>query len=148
EDIASARNFPGINLSEEMIMGPGGFPLGKLSEVVYEEDIYVGYRYFSTFGVDTSFPFGFGLSYTEFAYADLATSSTHFEGSLEVGFTITNTGDVAGKEVVQLYISAPGKAMNKPVVELKKFAKTGLLQPGSSEAITFTLSAQDLASYV
>jgi beta-glucosidase len=133
-DLPSAKNFPGI-------------PADKPTEVMYEEGIYVGYRYFNTFGVRTSFPFGHGLSYTSFDYSGLKLSSTIFRGAIKVTVTITNKGKVAGKEVVQLYLSAPKKSMDKPTEELKAFAKTELLEPGASQIITFTLNARDLASF-
>jgi beta-glucosidase len=107
----------------------------------------VGYRYYNTFGVKTSFPFGYGLSYTSFAYSNLKLSSSTFKGSVLASVTITNKGKVAGKEVVQLYLSAPVKNTDKPVQELKVFAKTGLLKPGASQTISFTLYANDLASF-
>lgn len=95
----------------------------------------------------TSFPFGYGLSYTSFAYSNLKLSSSTFKGSVLASVTITNKGKVAGKEVVQLYLSAPVKNTDKPVQELKVFAKTGLLKPGASQTISFTLYANDLASF-
>lgn len=134
EDVPSAKNFPGT-------------PADRPKDVVYEEGIYVGYRYYNSFGVKTSFPFGFGLSYTSFAYSNLKLSSSTFKGSVHATVTITNTGKVAGKEVVQLYLSAPAKSMDKPLQELKGFAKTDLLKPGTSQSITFTLNAKDLASF-
>lgn len=133
-DLPSSKNFPGT-------------PADRPKEVVYEEGIYIGYRYFNSFGVKTSYPFGFGLSYTTFAYSNLKLSSTTFNGTMQASVTITNTGKVAGKEVVQLYLSAPAKSMDKPAEELKGFAKTALLQPGASQTITFALNAKDLASF-
>lgn len=134
EDVPSAKNFPGT-------------PLEKPSEVVYEEGIYVGYRYYSTFDVKTSFPFGYGLSYTSFKYSNLKLSSTSFNGEMRATVTITNSGKVAGKEVIQLYLTAPVKSLDKPIEELKGFAKTNLLEPGASQTITFILRAHDLSSF-
>jgi beta-glucosidase len=134
EDVPSSKNFPGT-------------PVDRPKDVVYEEGIYVGYRYYNSFDVKTSYPFGYGLSYTSFAYSNLKLSSSTFKGSVQATVTVTNSGKVAGKEVVQLYLSAPAKSMDKPVQELKGFAKTGLLKPGASQTITFTLNGNDLASF-
>jgi len=134
EDVSSAKNFPGT-------------PAEKPEQVVYEEGIYVGYRYFNTFNVETSYPFGYGLSYTGFSYSDLKLSSKTFKNQIEASIQITNTGDVAGKEVVQLYITAPEKKLDKPSEELKGFAKTKLLQPGESQTISFKIDAEKLASF-
>jgi len=134
EDVPSANNFPGT-------------PIEDPEKVVYKEGIYVGYRYFNTFNVETSYPFGFGLSYTGFTYSDLKLSSTNFENQLDMSFQVTNTGKVAGKEVVQLYISAPEKRLDKPSEELKGFAKTKLLKPGESQIMTFKIDTEKLASF-
>ena len=133
-DVSSAKNFP-------------GFPVEKPKQVVYEEGIYVGYRYYNTFNVPTSYPFGFGLSYTTFKYDNLKVSTKRFKNKIKVTATITNTGSVAGREVVQLYIAAPKTRIDKPSIELKGFVKTSLLQPGQSEKVTFDLDSKDLASF-
>ena len=112
----------------------------------YEEDIYVGYRYFDSFDVPVSYPFGFGLSYTTFEYADAKVAEK--DGNYEVSVTIKNAGDREGKEVVELYIAAPdSKAANKPAKELKAYAKTKNLKPGESETLKLCVSAADLASF-
>lgn len=112
----------------------------------YEEDIYVGYRYFDTFGKQVSYPFGYGLSYTAFAYGKAAVKADN--GVYTVSVEVKNTGKVAGKEVVQLYVSAPDAvAANKPEKELKGFAKTKELKPGEATMVTLTVNAADLASY-
>ena len=134
EDVPSAKNFPGT-------------PSHKPTQVVYEEGIYIGYRYFNTYGVETSYPFGFGKSYTSFTYSDLKLSSKTFKDTINVTVTITNSGKVAGKEVAQLYLSAPGKELDKPKEELKGFAKTGLLSPGESQTLSFKIDARSLASF-
>ena len=121
--------------------------MGKPSEVTYEEGIYVGYRYYQTFGKPVAFPFGFGLSYSQFHISKLVLNQPQFKGSITATVTVTNTGKVAGKEVVQLYLSAPARAMHKPGMELKTFAKTKLLQPGETQTLRFTLQPKDLASF-
>lgn len=145
-DVPSAKNFPG-----KVIPGSKGTGFAGMqtlpSEVTYEEGIYVGYRYYSTFNVKPAYELGFGLSYTTFSYSDLKLSTDKLAGKVAVNITVTNTGSVAGKEVVQLYITAPVKKIDKPALELKAFAKTGLLKPGESQVLTFNLTADDLASY-
>jgi beta-glucosidase len=147
EDVPSAKNFPGKNLSTEPVKGIGGMILGYESEVVYEEGIYTGYRYYNTFKVKPAYEFGYGLSYTQFGYSNLKLSSASFNGKLTASIDITNTGKTAGREVVQLYLSAPAAKMDKPAEELKGFAKTSLLQPGQKQTIRFELAAKDLASF-
>ena len=146
-DVPSAKSFPGKNLSTEEVKGPGGFSMGYQSEVTYEDGIYVGYRYYNSFNVKPAYEFGYGLSYTNFTYNNLKLSSTNFKGNITATIDITNTGKTAGKEVVQLYLSAPAEKMNKPQEELKGFAKTNLLQPGQKQTIRFVITAKDLASF-
>ncbi len=145
-DVPSSKNFPGKEFPEK---ATGGGMFGKQipAEVTYEEGIYVGYRYFNTFHVKTAYEFGYGLSYTTFGYSNLKLSSQTFSNKLTASVTITNTGKVAGKEVVELYLSAPAGKVDKPAEELKHFAKTGLLKPGESQTITFTIDAKDLSSF-
>lgn len=111
----------------------------------YEEGVFVGYRHYDSRNKEVSYPFGYGLSYTRFAYGDMNVKETN--GVCTVTATIKNVGHVAGKEVVQLYVSAPGKDMPKPAKELKAFTKTRLLAPGESETVMLTLKADDLASF-
>jgi len=143
-DVPSAKNFPG---KETDLTAPSNPMMGKPAEVVYEEGIYVGYRYYHTFNVKPAYEFGYGLSYTSFKYSPVTLSASDFKGKIMATVTITNTGKVAGKEVVQLYISAPGKTLNKPDEELKGFAKTRLLKAGESETISLNINARDIASY-
>jgi beta-glucosidase len=148
EDVPSSANFPGKELEGPDPNARGLFAdVARAAEVVYEDGIWVGYRHFATKGVKTAYPFGFGLSYTEFGYEDLKLSSRDFEGELDVSVTVRNTGAAAGREVVQLYLTAPGKVAPKPALELKGFAKTKTLPPGESQTLSFTLVARDLASF-
>ena len=145
-DVPSAKNFPG----KEFPLPAGEKPnmmMGKPSEVVYEEGIYVGYRYYDAFKIRPAYEFGYGLSYTKFKLSDIQVSSPTFNKMVTVKVTVTNTGKVAGKEVVQLYLAAPAKNIDKPEDELKAFGKTGLLAPGQSQFMVFTLHASDLASF-
>lgn len=146
EDEISAPNFPGKEIpgSEK----PGLFGQSqKDAEVIYEEGVFVGYRYYSSFGVKTAYPFGHGLSYSAFEYSSLNIDKTVMAQSLNVTVTVTNTGELPGKEVVQLYLNAPSSKMDKPLRELKAFAKTKELLPGASEEISFVLNVADLASF-
>ena len=146
-DAYSSKNFP-IDQDPRIDMLNQG-QKGNVKNVDYtdyEEDIYVGYRYFDSFNVPVSYPFGFGLSYTTFEYSDAKIAEK--DGGYEVNVTVKNTGAYEGKEVVELYVSAPdNKAANKPVKELKAFAKTKSLKPGESETVTLNVKAADLASF-
>ena len=144
EDVPSAKNFPGRELDPS---APSNPMRGKPSEVIYEDGIYVGYRYYQSFHVKTAYPFGYGMSYTKFKYSDLNLNSNTFKGNLQVSVTVTNAGKVAGKEVVELYLSAPAKKINKPEEELKGFAKTRVLNPGESQTVLINLDAASLASF-
>jgi beta-glucosidase len=134
DDIPSAKNFPGV-------------PANNPTEVNYEEGIYVGYRYFNTFAKKTSYEFGYGQSYTSFAYGKPALSSKVFSDKMVVTVPVKNIGKAAGKEIVQIYLSAPARKMQKPESELKAFSKTRLLQPGESQMLTFTITGRNLASF-
>ena len=146
-DAYSSKNFP-IDEDPRIDMLNQG-KKGNVRNVdftEYEEDIYVGYRYFDSFNVPVSYPFGFGLSYTTFEYSDanIAQKGDNYE----VSVTVKNSGECEGKEVVELYISAPdSKAANKPAKELKAYAKTRNLKPGESETLTLSVAAADLASF-
>ncbi len=134
EDVPSAKDFPGV-------------PAKKPQYCEYNDDIFVGYRYHNTKNVEPAYPFGYGLSYTTFSMSGLKLSGKTFNNKMTATVTVKNTGKVAGKEVVQLYLSAPTPSQEKPSEELKGFVKTKLLKPGEQQVITFTLSADDLASY-
>ena len=154
QDVPSARNFPGIVLEapapktdtvEEDFMSV--FRRPKASRIVYEEGIYVGYRYYETFGIKPAYEFGYGLSYTTFDFNGLTLSSQKFSGKITATVRVRNSGKTAGREVVQLYISAPAGRLDKPALELKGFAKTRLLQPGESQTVSFDLIPRSLSSF-
>ncbi len=135
EDTPTHMNYEMTNYPEGL-HGP---------EVEYEEDIYAGYRYYDTFNVTPKFPFGYGLSYTTFdTEIDSITADSE---TVTVQATVTNTGDVAGKEVVQVYYSAPDGKMEKAYQELAAFAKTDLLQPNEKQTLTMTYQVKNMASY-
>ena len=145
-DVPSAKTFPGKEFPEKATAGALGMKLIP-AEVIYDEGIYVGYRYYNTFNVKTAYDFGYGLSYTNFTYSNLTLSDSIFNGKITATVTITNSGEVPGKEVVQLYLTAPKTQLDKPSEELKAFAKTDLLMPGKSQTISFTLQLENLASF-
>ena len=111
---------------------------GKTTDALYQEGIYVGYRYYDKSGVPVRWPFGYGLSYTEFAYSDLTVSGN------AVSVIVKNTGGFAGAEVVQLYIGAPQDGLHRPIRELKGFQKVFLL-PGESRTVMFSLTDRNFA---
>ena len=131
DDYSDAGNFPGNN-----------------NEVHYAEGIYVGYRHFDKAGIKPLFPFGYGLSYTTFDYRHLQLSSSHLkpDGTVTASVNITNTGKRAGAEVVELYIHDLHPKIDKPVRELKGFAKVSL-QPGETKTVNFQISPRDLAYF-
>ena len=112
----------------------------------YEEDIYVGYRYFDSFEKPVAYPFGFGLSYTTFDYDNMSVTEEY--GIFTIKVDVKNTGDRAGRNVVELFVAAPNsKKLNKPVKELRNYTKTKLLQPGETETVTMQVKTSDLASF-
>jgi beta-glucosidase len=144
-DVPSAKTFPGRETGQpSQVSNPFA---GKPAEAVYEEGIYVGYRYYETFGVKPAYDFGYGLSYTTFKYGTVKLSTNKFQDKVTATVTVLNSGTQPGKEVVQLYVSAPKQKLKKPASELKAFAKTRLLKPGESQTISFTLTGKDLASF-
>jgi beta-glucosidase len=152
-DVPSAGNFPGKELeSGKVSAGDSGRDRFDVfttnAEVVYEEDIYLGYRYYNTFDKDVAYEFGYGLSYTTFEYDIPKLSSDEFKDVIKISIDVKNAGPVAGKEVVQVYLSAPAEILDKPREELVAFAKTGLLEPGQSQTLSFELVSRDLASFV
>lgn len=118
---------------------------GNLEDEYYREGIYMGYRYFDTFAKEVRYPFGFGLSYTEFA---LRPGTPVQKGAwVELPVTVTNTGKVSGREVVQAYVSAPRGSFAKEAQRLAAFAKTPELAPGAVCKVTLRVRLEDCASY-
>ena len=135
EDVPSSRNYPYV-----------GQKSGKNFDFTnYEEDIWVGYRYFDTTGKAVAYPFGFGLSYTEFTFTNPTVK--YKKGKWIASVDVVNTGKYAGKEVVQMYVSAPPADVARPAAELKDFGKTRRLQPGESQTLQFEFSDYDIAYF-
>jgi beta-glucosidase len=139
-DIPSSKNFPNNYKGE-----PYKADVKNIGYTNYEEGIWVGYRYFSTFNKPVSYPFGYGLSYTTFSLDNAKVKKSGKVYSVSVH--VTNTGSVAGKNVVELFVAAPKGKIEKPARELKAFAKTKVLQPGESEDLLMTFSVPELASF-
>ncbi len=118
---------------------------GDMNDNLYKEGIYVGYRYFDTFKKQVLFPFGHGLSYTDFNI-ELAEVSL-VKDTVTVAATVTNTGNFAGKEVVQVYVSKPAGSLDVAYQDMTAFAKTGLIAPGSQEQLTMSFKLNELTSY-
>ncbi len=121
------------------------YDIENIDYVNYREGIYSGYRHYVTDKVRTAYPFGFGLSYTEFKYSDMKVEEVGEDYVVKVN--VENTGRYSGKEVVQIYVKAPGKDMDKPARELKGFAKTDVLAPGKSQTVEVRVPKNLLASY-
>lgn len=159
-DIPSSSNFPyykpkaGPKVDAGMAsmfeaMGipvPAYKPVKDYDYTDYAEGLDVGYRYFSTAGAPVSYPFGYGLSYTDFEYGRPSVSVSK-DGTVEVSVRIKNVGSVSGREAVQFYVCAPSGGLEKPSRELKAFAKTGELAPGQSELLTVRIGPYTLASF-
>ena len=149
-DIPSSANFPYCHKNVQR--GEWDFLWGgkkKQQRCVdyteYNEGIYVGYRYFQTAGAPVSYPFGYGKSYTTFEYSKPIVKAT--DKGFTATITVKNTGAVAGKESVQLYVAAPAGGLEKPAFELKGFAKTKELAPGESQTLTIDVCRYTLASF-
>ena len=147
----------------------GGALDGNSHYIAYQEGIYVGYRYYETryedtvlgqgntdgyqYAADVAYPFGYGLSYTQFDWSDYETSYNQSEDQFEVSVTVKNNGSVAGKDVIQVYFQSPytqydiENGIEKAAVELCGFAKTEILEPGASQTVTITVPREELAAY-
>ena len=141
-DLLYGRVNPSGKLAESWPFTYGDVPsskiYGKTTDALYQEGVYVGYRYYDKAGVPVRWRFGYGLSYTEFSYADLTVNGD------TVSVTVQNTGKCAGAEVVQLYMEAPQDGLHRSLRELKDFQKV-FLQPGESRTVTFTLTDRSFA---
>ena len=156
-DHPSSLNFPtGYEQQASVTTNTFGFvtaapEVKNVNFTDYAESIWVGYRWFTTEGKNVSYPFGYGLSYTTFEYSKPSVKADK-DGNLTATVTVTNTGSVAGKEVVEVYVAAPDVAapaggLEKPARELKAFDKTDLLEPGASQTLTFKITPYELASF-
>lgn len=135
----------GINYNDYPCAATFSHCNGDIDDEFYNEGIYVGYRYFDTFNVTPQYPFGYGLGYTTFEVSTEEVSADETEVTVKA--SVKNTGSFRGREVVQVYISAPDGALEKPYQELKGYAKTAELAPGESETLTVTFPTASLASY-
>ena len=164
-DVPSSFNFP-YNYAGEASLNPFGsnsepdeataelmaafgYSVKRQSNIdftEYKEGIWVGYRYFGTTGKKVSYPFGYGLGYTTFAYSTPSVKVAK-DGTVTASVTVRNTGAAKGKEIVQLYIAAPEGGLVKPARELRSFSKTRELAPGESQTLTMTVDPYTLASF-
>ena len=162
---AAMQNFIATQYAGDLSL----IPDSAKSYMIYQEGIYVGYKYYETryedavmgtgnagnyvYSDDVAFPFGYGLSYTSFAYSDFAVNYNASTDQFEVNVTVTNTGAVAGKETVQIYAQSPytqydiENGVEKASVQLCGFDKTDILEPGQSQVVTICVDKRDLASY-
>ncbi|MFC4322394.1 beta-glucosidase [Litchfieldia salsa] len=131
-DVPSAKSFPGT-------------PKDNPKVVIYEEDLYLGYRYYTTFDVKPAYEFGYGLSYTSFHYENLEVEKK--KNNIHLNLNVKNVGDVKGREVVQVYLTSPNGKLEEPLLELKAFEKTKELKPLEHQLVEFTLNLNDLASF-
>ena len=153
-DVLSGRVNPSGHLADTWAFHYEDYPCaeqyshndGDTLHAFYNEGIYVGYRYFDSFNIPVRYGFGGGLSYTRFEIGGEIVS-TDSEGRVTVNVDVTNVGDRAGREVVQLYAMPPEGRLEKEVRRLTAFGKTGLLNPGQSETLTLTFGPDALASY-
>ena len=153
-DVLTGKSIPSGKLTDTWAENYSDYPSsatfshnnGNIDDEYYTEGIYVGYRYFDTFGIKPAYSFGYGKGYTDFAYEvdDVIAD----EKKVYVSVTVTNTGSkYAGREVIQVYVTSPEGAIDKPFKELRGFAKTSLLGPSQKETVTITFDTASMASY-
>ena len=143
-DVPSSQNYPNV-LPAAPVNRRNPQPIQNTDYTLHKEGINIGYRYFNTNNIEVSYPFGYGMSYTTFSYSAPVVKAT--KDGFTASIKVTNTGKVAGKEAVQLYVSAPAGGLEKPAQELKAFAKTRELQPGESQTLTMKVTPYELASF-
>ena len=146
-DHASHKNFPLEGAPMNMMdffrsKDVNKSEIKNVDYTVYEEDIYVGYRHFDKAGKEVSFPFGYGLSYTDFEFSNL--TITNNGNRIDINLDVRNIGQVEGKEVVQVYVSKIDSKIDRPINELKTFNKTSLLHPNTEENIALQINYEDL----
>lgn len=147
-DYPSAKNFPYDYEANNKSMFGRGAERGNEENIDYtnyKEDIFVGYRYFSSFNKKVQFPFGYGLSYTDFEFSNLSVNADNKEVTLKL--SVKNIGKTSGKEVVQIYVSAPQNGVSRAQIELKAYAKTKLLAPSEAQDLTLKIPLEDLTYF-
>ena len=150
-DLISGKANPSGKLAETIPLRIEDTPAWRYfapphDDVEYRESIFVGYRYYETFGVKVKYPFGYGLSYTDFSYTDLHIPSTYSQGTMELGCRIKNVGATAGAETVQIYILPPRGKIMRSRIELKGFQKV-MLEAGQEKELTFSLDERSFSIY-
>lgn len=148
-DLLCGKAAPAGRLPDTQLRTLAGHPaladFGNKEKLIYSDDIYVGYRYFETFAPEkVQYPFGYGLSYTQF---ETAYAAAHDADTVTVTATVTNSGERAGREVVQVYYGAPCGKLGTPARQLVGFAKTRVLEAGESETVTVSFPIRAMASY-
>lgn len=151
-DILLGRVNPCGKLSDSIAASLSDYPsdsnFGDKKENVYQEDIYVGYRYFETFAPDKIlYPFGFGLSYTKFEWQVMDSQMSDMNGDVSIEVCVKNVGSKEGKEVLQVYVEKPQGKLGNPKKELEGFVKTKMLQPGDHQTINFFITKKQMSSY-
>ena len=148
-DHRSTKNFPTDGTSSDMTLmfDKKEKPLSEQTKnkdfTIYEEGLYVGYRHFEKEGINTSYPFGYGLSYTNFDYSNIVAKNVN--DTINISLDIKNSGNISGKEVVQIYFSKSNSSIDRPIKELKDFSKTKLLKSGEKAKVDFSLPISDLS---
>lgn len=148
-DVLSGRVSPSGRLADTIAVSYHSYPssdnFGNRKYNNYEEDIYVGYRYFESFAKEeVLYPFGYGLSYTDF---DIQGKIERIDNAVKISANVKNIGTVKGKEVIQIYVTSPIGKLSKPIIELKGFAKTKLLDIGEEERVEVIIDDYSLSSY-